>query len=960
MNQPPPPPGFVPVPAQSTGDGTLSYDQLRNLAEYAGLDPRYSGLMARVAMAESGGNPQSNRSGATNYQEGGKTYYPQGLWQISTIHGQPGMFSPIANAQEMVRLFNSQGLSPWEASRVQKGGGGWGQYVNAELGLPPTAHGSHFGGDPSNFALVGDYTLPTGAPSPPPGFVPVGGGSAPSPPPGFVPVGGTAPPPPPGFVPQGAAPPFRVGGIGDIAHSAGSLAGKLVTGQKIRPQGPVENWMMHTIAAGRAGAVWLAKNAMTGLLNIMGTPSRVVTAGLAEAPHGLEASLKAAGQAIFNASDAEVAKGTTGTEALFRLPSHQWIDGFATSITSAAPQLRPYVAGLLKAGEDFGVQMAADPTSYIPAVGEFSMAAKFLRYIQPLYAGARLTHLVYSAGKAAGIGEKLGHLGPLGDVYTDTIGQLTKFYKDFFTVRPELDGFSPEFREGIILRDNARATRDTMESDLDVKALRSRDPEQAKQRFLRYYAQYGSTKNAKATLDEGFKADAVDPETGVPIVPHPQTGIAQKFMPGTLKEPNLKTALRLFMDRKPGETDQELYDRQLGVLDELRGKASKGQTKADALDLLTTHGFKGKIGDRTYNDEAALKGWNKKGGIPTGEQARAALEKRFQTLQGLRTLRNWSRNAILWNPMPHEIKNMGQLAFLAGGPKAIALAWKYAIEGAPPARVAYLNSLGAGVPEFLTRMERVSKFPSEEGKSIWHLEPGKQVGTLFGMIKPAAQKLELGYRLALLDILEKQGVKDDIVKGWTISQRLGDYRNTSAVVHIMSSLGGPFMAFRAGIIPAQVTRAIMERPDRVLAILRAQYDVNADRMGGRKNELEFGGVVSDFAKLAFAPQSYIEASLPWEELEQGFGHMSLARIGMRIFEQYVKYGSAMVDAYRDVIGKAMPTGYAPKSGMPEFQHMTLTDQIMTAFLFALGSYYHPRETQKQMHARYERYLKQGF
>ena len=49
------------------------------------------------------------------------------------------MFTALANARQMVKLFNDQGLGPWEASRVQRGGGGWGQYLDSELGLPPEA-----------------------------------------------------------------------------------------------------------------------------------------------------------------------------------------------------------------------------------------------------------------------------------------------------------------------------------------------------------------------------------------------------------------------------------------------------------------------------------------------------------------------------------------------------------------------------------------------------------------------------------------------------------------------------------------------------------------------------------------------------------------------------------------------------------------------------------------------------
>src|SRR5206468_2175229 len=57
--------------AAPTGAGALSFGQLRSLWVRAGGDPGLASLMAHVAVAESGGNPNAyNASGAT------------GLWQI--------------------------------------------------------------------------------------------------------------------------------------------------------------------------------------------------------------------------------------------------------------------------------------------------------------------------------------------------------------------------------------------------------------------------------------------------------------------------------------------------------------------------------------------------------------------------------------------------------------------------------------------------------------------------------------------------------------------------------------------------------------------------------------------------------------------------------------------------------------------------------------------------------------
>ena len=129
-----------PPQQQRTGGGSpYSLNQIANLWVQRGGDPSVAMQMAHVALAESSGNPASNLSGATSYVENGKTYYPQGLYQISTIHGKKNMFDPAANTDAAIELYNAQKFAPWKASQDK-----WGPYV--------------YGQQP---AKVGFMTLPT-------------------------------------------------------------------------------------------------------------------------------------------------------------------------------------------------------------------------------------------------------------------------------------------------------------------------------------------------------------------------------------------------------------------------------------------------------------------------------------------------------------------------------------------------------------------------------------------------------------------------------------------------------------------------------------------------------------------------------------------------------------------------------------------------------------------------------
>lgn len=114
--------------------GHYDFEGLKHLWVSAGGDPKQADIMAHAAMAESGdgktyADPNSNHDHHTSYVENGVTYYPEGLWQISTISGFKDSFDPMANAKHAVQLFKERGMEPWDMSKHGGAGGGWGQYV---------------------------------------------------------------------------------------------------------------------------------------------------------------------------------------------------------------------------------------------------------------------------------------------------------------------------------------------------------------------------------------------------------------------------------------------------------------------------------------------------------------------------------------------------------------------------------------------------------------------------------------------------------------------------------------------------------------------------------------------------------------------------------------------------------------------------------------------------------------
>lgn len=94
----------------------LTYSQLKGLWLASSKGTKYhsngwASLMAAIAMAESGGNPN-----ALNPSDNGGTQSSYGLWQISTgTHAPPSSnwASPAENARLAIGKLNSQGLGAW-------------------------------------------------------------------------------------------------------------------------------------------------------------------------------------------------------------------------------------------------------------------------------------------------------------------------------------------------------------------------------------------------------------------------------------------------------------------------------------------------------------------------------------------------------------------------------------------------------------------------------------------------------------------------------------------------------------------------------------------------------------------------------------------------------------------------------------------------------------------------------
>jgi hypothetical protein len=224
--------------------------------------------------------------------------------------------------------------------------------------------------------------------------------------------------------------------------------------------------------------------------------------------------------------------------------------------------------------------------------------------------------------------------------------------------------------------------------------------------------------------------------------------------------------------------------------------------------------------------------------------------KAFREMEDLMGgFRSLQKKAITLNPFPHGLKNVGMLAFLQGGPEAFGRGLGYASKGLSQEQIDRLINMGVHTEYVQDITGELSKL----GKAFQGYAAGSNA---------ILNRLELGYRQALLDQLDRRlgpslDQRAELAKATIIRKALGDYRNNNIIVSALQAIGGPFVAFRAGIVPGAVFRALTKNPIRLETVARLQEDLNdARQKTGAKSGLEIGGPVSDYARMVSDPFGY--------------------------------------------------------------------------------------------------------
>jgi len=411
------------------------------------------------------------------------------------------------------------------------------------------------------------------------------------------------------------------------------------------------------------------------------------------------------------------------------------------------------------------------------------------------------------------------------------------------------------------------------------------------------------------------------------------------------------------------ETEQILKD---GVNDAKRDILAKRGLDPNAPPKMTDEEL------QALDAEARKKaGWRGEGPVNVGKLSHTP--KRAMPDSPLRALGRLQKAAIKINPFPHGLKNVGMLAFLHGGPEAfgkgLAYAWKgVGIGKASATEQAALDAAkAAGTETTLAELRKTRLVnmgvDADYVRDFEHPLDENALNEMSGVEKAVAKvtslgpkatgvsnniltRLEMGYRQSLLDQLDRKWPRLadpkadallDYKKGDIIRSALGDYRNVNYFISVLDALGGPFVAFRLGIVPGAVTRALIRRPNYVESVAHAQGTFNDSFQKGQPSEGVIGGPVDDWARLMVNPLGTMESPStlgPWgtamryADPNRTVGGGSMAEDTLRA----VVPGAGMVED-TGVLHDLLGGGYQPPPGVSP-----------GASLFAsmLGAYYRKR------------------
>lgn len=650
-----------------------------------------------------------------------------------------------------------------------------------------------------------------------------------------------------------------------------------------------------------------------GLAHVAGT-----VGALLEHPESVVPSFA---RGLTDSSVVEQRRTTESVRQFVSAPTHAAIDQWVKA--HVPKELQPYASAIAKGGEDFGIQAVSDPLTYADGIG---LAARFLGRAAK---GSKMAQYLYKAAEAAGASKYFQHLKDTNALYRTAANVATRVatgLHKLFVARPELDAtFTKSGKNARISLENAVISR-VGRLFKGSEAAVQKGGQDLMDHFLGLYHEFGG--NAQRAQAQALGH-----------VPGNARSFAMDILHGKVSN-ELASFMRLPKDLQTAKlSDMEQAVRK-GLPDVVNVLTKKlAQSHPDILKPGATLDGLDKL---LVND-------------PRYDKMKKVLDS--MGVGGLARLsRSLGRQGIALNPLPHEVKNVGTLAYYAGGIHMIPQMFKTALSGGVPQAVRHeLEQIGAA-PTMFQHAE----------DSIFTKIPGvgpqykKMVGTLFDKM----QELDTAYRASLLKQYSKtmpyKTAADKLLVGRKIAEKIGDPRTQNAIVKLFEAFGGQFVAYRLGISPKAVLMGLAEHPTRIAQPDRAITDIQHDRsaQGQNANELTFRTPAAEAMELG--------ASLlgpPLGEANPFFASPATSGVaGQSLAAQHSKQSTFQRAA--ETAGYYLPGGSlventvaAAHGDFMPGQKMTLTDRLVWSVLAPFGVYFRRQEKPSTVRSENKQTLK---
>jgi hypothetical protein len=298
------------------------------------------------------------------------------------------------------------------------------------------------------------------------------------------------------------------------------------------------------------------------------------------------------------------------------------------------------------------------------------------------------------------------------------------------------------------------------------------------------------------------------------------------------------------------------------------------------------------------------------------------------------------RLGIEMNPLPHGGTNIGTLQFLGGGLDAVTRGIAAMFNPSKAASEIVKSRLiqgGSAIPDYIGH-HTANWFPG-------YKEAANAMSHVLG-------QMEYGWRAGMLEHLDhvlgpsEAGTKAEYLKMALINKKLGDYHNLTAFAKTFASYGGPYVAYKLGVLPKAVLDSVRTNPLFFETVARTESQAQENRQGAKQDKWEGSDPVSETGKMTINPVGYVidtatmglirdgmELANDWGNASET--HETFDQGLLKIAQNHIYPLGLAAGTIENILGKSM-------AGQP----MTFADHMMAVIMGSLNQHIHKFPSQK--------------